>query len=216
MKFTKNTSKRVEKLGNLSSKFLTDKLWHTAWTYVKTVVNTAREPFLILDEHLTVLAANDTFYTLFKSQPADTENHSIYKLEGGKWCISSLKLLLENILPKNTFFKNFKVDYKFPGVGRKIILFNACRVYGLTKESLPPLILLALEDITVIKLAEEKLKRYSKNLETEVTRRTNQLEARVKELEELTRLMIGRELKMSELKKEIDRLKRLKEKNGQV
>lgn len=72
------------------------------------------------------------------------------------------------------------------------------------------LIILAFEDVTAKKEAEEKAAEYTKKLEKEVSKRTKDLNTRVKDLEELTEVMVGRELKMSELKKEIARVKKIK------
>ena len=76
------------------------------------------------------------------------------------------------------------------------------------------LIILCFEDITLKKKAEKKVLKYTKDLELEVAKRTKTLADRVKDLEELTQVMIGRELKMSELKKEISRIKKIKKING--
>ena len=40
--------------------------WEESWTYIKTVVDVVREPILILDENLRVMAANDSFYRTFQ------------------------------------------------------------------------------------------------------------------------------------------------------
>ena len=64
-----------------------------------------REPVLILDKNLQVLAANDPFYRTFQVEAKDTEKKIVYELGNGQWDIPDLRKLLEDILPKNTFFK---------------------------------------------------------------------------------------------------------------
>src|SRR6187200_1326338 len=91
-----------------------DEVWKVAWTYIQTVVDTAREPFLILDEHLIVLSANKTFYAFFQVTPEETVGQRVYELGNGQWNIDKLRILLEDILPKNTFFTDFKVEHTFP------------------------------------------------------------------------------------------------------
>ena len=86
-------------------------LWDHSWTYVKTVVDVVREPVLILDKNLCVMAANEAFYKTFQVEMRDTENKNVYQLGNGQWNIPSLKKLLEDILPKNTFFKGFEVTH---------------------------------------------------------------------------------------------------------
>ena len=160
-----------------------DLLWRVAWTYIRTVIDTAHEPFLILDGKLCVLSANKTFYGFFHVKKKDTEHAHVYTLGDGQWDIPALRKLLEKILPKNTSFVDYEVDHVFPGIGRKIILLNARRIH--TAGSKLPIILLAMEDITKRKELEENLRDYAAKLNTAVTGRTKELEERVKQLEKL-------------------------------
>lgn len=183
-----------------------DKIWEVAWTYITTVVNTLREPFLILDQDLRIISANKTFYAVFHVTAKETEGKLVYNLGNGQWDIPKLKILLEDILPKNSHFEDFKVEHHFPTIGLKVMLLNARRIYTHHEER--PIMLLAMEDITKQKQLEDQLKDYTKNLTVEVARRTTELEARVKELERLNKIMVGREMKMIELKAELKKLKK--------
>ena len=183
-----------------------DELWKVAWTYIKTVVDTIREPFLILGENLQILSANKTFYTVFQVTQKETENKKVYDLGNGQWNIPKLRVLLEDILPKNTFFEDFKVEHDFPKIGHKIMLLNARRIHTTLEEK--PIMLLAMEDITKQKKLEDQLRIYTKKLTLEVAKRTSELEVRVKELEKMNKIMVGREMKMIELKTELTKLKK--------
>ena len=183
-----------------------DELWEVAWTYIRSVVDTVREPFLILDEDLKVLSANKTFYATFRVSAEETENKNVYDLGNGQWDIPKLKILLEDILPKNTFFEDFKVEHAFPKIGTKTMLLNARRIYTTGQER--PIMLLAMEDVTKQKQLEDQLKEYTKSLTKEVAKRTAELERRVNELERINKIMVGRETKMIELKAELKKLKK--------
>jgi len=185
-----------------------DELWKVAWTYIQTVVDTAREPFLILDQNLVVISANKTFYTFFQVTKEVTVGKQVYELGNGQWNIDKLRILLEDILPKNTFFEDFKVEHNFPKIGYKIMILNARRIYTHGDER--PIMLLAMEDVTKQKQLEDQLRAYTKRLTVEVAKRTAQLEARVKELEKINKLMLKREIKMHELKAELEKLKKAK------
>lgn len=181
-----------------------EQLWHVAWTYIKTVVDTLREPFLILNENLEIISANRIFYTFFQVTPEETEGKRVYDLGNGQWSSPKLKILLEDILPKNTFFEDFKVEYDFPRIGHKIMILNARRIYTAGEER--PIMLLAMEDITKQKQLEDQLKAYTKSLTHEVAKRTAQLEFRVRELEKINRAIMNRNANVADIKADIDTL----------
>src|SRR3990167_7761061 len=125
-----------------------ERLWEESWTYIKTVVDIVREPILILDKDLRVMAANESFYRMFQVEASDTEKRIVYELGKGQWDIPALRKLLEDILPKNTFFKGFEVSHDFPVIGRKVMILNARKIHRKEEGNskiFPPIILLAME-----------------------------------------------------------------------
>lgn len=160
--------------------------WKESWTYIKTVVDVVREPVLILDKEFRVLAANRSFYRMFQVEPNDTEGKIVYELGSGQWNIPSLRKLLEDILPKNTFFKGFEVASDFPEIGRKVMILNAREIHS-TKDAaprpLPPIILLAMEDVTEMMVVAEMLARHTNQFVIKAAQKTEEMEARIKELE---------------------------------
>lgn len=189
-----------------NNKISADELWSIAFTYIKTIVDTMREAFLILDKELRIISANKNFYSFFQVTQKQTEGEKIYNLGNGQWNIPKLKILLENILPKNTYFENFKVDHNFPKIGHKMMMLNARQIF--IKKDEKPILLLAIEDVTKQLQLENKMKKYTKELMKEVAKRTDELSLRVKELERMNKIMVGRELKMIELKDKIKELKK--------
>lgn len=161
-----------------------EEMWDESWTYIKTVVDTAHDPFLILDKDLHVLAANRSFYKLFKVKAEDTENKFVYDLGNGEWNIPALSTLLTGILPKHTFFTGFEVNHKFPFIGRKVMLLNGRRIYkeGEISNAFPPIILLAMEDITQMTVIAAELADYTARIEGEMNARTKKLEAQMEKL----------------------------------
>ena len=168
--------------------------------YMKTLVEVARESFLILDSNLRVVSANPTFYENFKVSPEQTENVFLYELGNGQWNIPVLKSLLEEILPQKKVVKDYEVTHTFQQIGEKTICLNARQIDIDTAH----MIVLAMEDITVRKEIEQKLAKYTAELEETILARTREIVDRVKELESLNKVMVGRELKMIELKKELE------------
>lgn len=175
--------------------------------YFETLVEVARESFLILDPKLRVITANPVFFKKFQVSKKETESRFLYDLGNGQWNIPELRKLLEEILPKKKVVKDYDVSHVFETIGEKTIELNARQIDTVQ------LIILAMEDITVRKNLEEKLAENIRTLEDRVRQRTAELDSRISELESLNKSMVGRELKMVELKKEIEALKR-KSKNG--
>ena len=173
----------------------------SALHYIKTFSDTAREPFLILDPSLRVIGANASFYKNFQVTKEQTDGRLIYDLGNGQWDIPELRALLEDILPSKKVFNDYEVTHDFPDIGLKIMLLNA-RQLDTTQQ-----ILLAIEDVTLKRATELKLANYTKELQKGVAEKTAELEARIDQLDKLNKFMVGRELKMIELKKEIAALK---------
>ncbi|PJC33290.1 hypothetical protein CO051_01725 [Candidatus Roizmanbacteria bacterium CG_4_9_14_0_2_um_filter_39_13] len=170
--------------------------------YMETLVDVARESFLILDSDLRVVSANPVFYQNFQVSKEQTVNVLLYELGNGQWNIPELKNLLEEILPQKEVIRDYEVTHVFETIGQKTILLNARQIDTVQ------LIILAMEDITARKSLENKLNEYTSELEIKVTERTAELQDRIKELEKLNKTMVGRELKMVELKKENEALKK--------
>src|ERR1051326_6920933 len=113
--------------------------------YAAATVRTARDAFIILTPDMRVHTANEAFYHTFKLRPALAEGHSIFDLSGSVWDIPRLRQLLQDILPRNSFFNDFEVSHDFPGVGRRTLLLNARTLQR--KTGAPGMILLSMEDV---------------------------------------------------------------------
>ena len=112
------------------------------------IVDTVREPLLVLYQDLRVQSANRAFYATFQVDRTQTEGHLIYELGDGQWDIAQLRRLLSEVLPGNEFFEDFEVEHDFPTIGPRVMVLNGRRVDHLQ------LILLAIEDITGRRRAE--------------------------------------------------------------
>jgi len=117
-----------------------------AKVFAENIIETVREPLMVLDKELRVMFANESFYKTFRVKPKDTEKKLIYELGNRQWDIAKLRQLLEDILPKKTEFKDFEIVHDFSDIGRKRMLLNARRILQSGKET--ETILLAIEDVT--------------------------------------------------------------------
>ncbi|MGA3282153.1 MAG: PAS domain S-box protein [Smithella sp.] len=126
-----------------------------AGEYARSIINTVREPLIVLDHDLRVVTASRSFYEFFKVKPDETEGQLIYNLGNEQWDIPKLRELLETILPQKTTFDNYEVEHDFATIGKRVMLLNARQIKrALGKERI---ILLAIEDITERKQLENLL-----------------------------------------------------------
>ncbi|MGA9621058.1 chemotaxis protein CheB [Methanoregula sp.] len=112
----------------------------------ENVINTIREPLVVLDPEFKVVSASGSFYTTFRTSAVETIGKNLFELGNHQWNIPKLRELLETVLPQKTSFENIEVDHVFPGIGRRKMLLNGRRIMSDRGES--RLILLAIEDIT--------------------------------------------------------------------
>ena len=131
--------------------------------YSESIINTVREPLIVLDQDLRVVVVSRSFYEFFKVKPQETVGKLIYDLGNKQWDIPKLRELLETILPQKTSFDNYEVEHDFATIGKRIMLLNARQIQRvLGKERI---ILLAIEDITERREIENGLEKTRKELE---------------------------------------------------
>jgi two-component system CheB/CheR fusion protein len=109
------------------------------------IVNTIREPVLVLDSNLVIVSASPSFYTLFHAKQEDTVGRKIYHLGNKQWNIPALHELLENILPHSQVVENYELKHNFPVIGQLKLQLNARRIVSDT--GLLQLILLSMDAI---------------------------------------------------------------------
>lgn len=127
------------------------------------ILDTVREPLLVLDPEFRVTQANRAFVRIFRVEPQDTIGKVLFALGDGQWDIAPLREMLREKLPLEAQLDDFEVDHVFPGIGRKIMLLNARLVsHG---PHLPRIILLAFEDITERRITETHLAEQRRELE---------------------------------------------------
>jgi hypothetical protein len=80
------------------------------------IVDTVREPVVVLNEALLVLAASRSFYSAFKVSPEETQGTLLYALGDGQWDIPKLRVLLEKIIPEHGVMEAYEVEHEFPGL----------------------------------------------------------------------------------------------------
>ena len=120
----------------------------------EAIVDAIREPLLVLDLDLRVIAASRSFYRTFAVTPRKTEGRLLFELGDGQWNIPKLRTVLEDIIPKRRTVEAYEVEHEFPAIGRRVMLVNARRVFD--EDGSASAILLAIEDVTRRREAERE------------------------------------------------------------
>jgi len=131
--------------------------------FLQSIVDTVRDPVLVLYKDLRVVSANRAFYRRFGVSPKATEGILVYELGDGQWDIPNLRRLLEDVLPSGSSFDDFEVEHDFPGMGRRVMLLNARKLYRPGNHT--EMVLLAIEDVTERREAEAKLREGAERLQ---------------------------------------------------
>jgi|SRR5665213_1502405 len=117
-----------------------------ARAFAQAIVDTVREPFLVLDQDLRVIAGSRSFYLTFKVSRDDTEGRLLYELGNGQWDIPKLHLLLEKIIPERGVMEGYEIEHEFNNIGPRTMCLNARKLFYETDSR--TYILLGIEDIT--------------------------------------------------------------------
>ena len=116
----------------------------SALNYSEDIINTVREPLIVLDQQLEVVSANKSFYKTFKLKKSLTEGEKLYTIGDESWNIPSLRNLLEDVLQNKAEMDDYEFEHNFPKIGHKKMLLNARRIYR--GDIGTELILLAMEE----------------------------------------------------------------------
>jgi two-component system CheB/CheR fusion protein len=151
--------------------------------YAMSIVDTVREQLVVLDAKLRLKSASKAFFDKFAVSAEETLSKSLSDLGDRQWDIPDLRKLLAEVLPESKKIEDYEVEHEFPNLGGE-----RCYSMAEQRDSKEPLLLLAIEDVTERKRAEETLRTHAE------------------EISRLARGMVGRELRIIEMKKEVNEL----------
>ena len=73
--------------------------------YANSIIDTLREPFLVLDKNLRVISTNQAFYAVFEVTEKETIGQPLPDLGNKQWDIPRLLQLLKEIIPEKKVVK---------------------------------------------------------------------------------------------------------------
>jgi chemotaxis protein methyltransferase CheR len=124
-----------------------------ACALAQAIVDTVREPLIVLDKDLRAIAASRSFYVTFTTKPDDTRGKQFWELGNREWDIPNLRSLLEKIIPDDSKMNDFEIDVDFPRIGKRVLLLSASIVFY---EKGHKNILLSIEDVTFQRALERQ------------------------------------------------------------
>lgn len=117
-----------------------------ACRHAERIVNSMREPMLVLDDELRVTLANQPFYKTFQMPREEVEGHLFYDLHDGSWNRAELQEWLKGTLAQNPIPKEFLVNLDLGSMGQRTMRLTSRHLPRETGEA--TMILLVMEDVT--------------------------------------------------------------------
>lgn len=98
------------------------------WQLTQSIVDTIRDPLVVLEDNMTIVIASKAFLTMFGTTEAETRGRRVSDLGQHQWDVPALRNLMDKVLPENTPIESFEIEDDFPGLGRRVFNLNARKV----------------------------------------------------------------------------------------
>ena len=116
------------------------------WQLTQSIVDTIRDPLVVLEDDMSVVTASRAFLTMFGITQEEAQGRRVAELGQHQWDVPALRHLMEKVLPENKPFESFEIEDDFPGLGRRVFNLNARKITQPGNHS--HRLLLVFEDIT--------------------------------------------------------------------
>ncbi len=98
------------------------------WTLTQSIVDTIRDPLVVLEDDMTIVTASKAFLTIFGITEAEAHGRRVSELGQHQWDVPALRHLMEKVLPENKPIESFEIEDSFPGLGRRVFNLNARKI----------------------------------------------------------------------------------------
>ncbi|HEY4942424.1 MAG TPA: PAS domain-containing protein [Rhizomicrobium sp.] len=98
------------------------------WQLTQSIVDTIRDPLVVLENDMTIVTASKAFLTIFGITQAEAHGRRVSELGQHQWDVPALRHLMEKVLPENKPIEGFEIEDDFPGLGRRVFNLNARKI----------------------------------------------------------------------------------------
>ena len=98
------------------------------WQLTQSIVDTIRDPLVVLEDDMTIVTASKAFLTIFGITEAEAHGRRVSELGQHQWDVPALRHLMEKVLPENKPIESFEIEDSFPGLGRRVFNLNARKI----------------------------------------------------------------------------------------
>jgi PAS domain S-box-containing protein len=116
------------------------------WQLTQSIVDTIRDPLVVLEHDMTIVTASKAFLTIFAITEAEARGRRFSELGQHQWDVPALRHLMDKVLPENKPIESFEIEDNFPGLGRRVFNLNARKIFQPGNHT--HRMLLVFEDIT--------------------------------------------------------------------
>jgi two-component system CheB/CheR fusion protein len=145
----------VVTFSDISERKAAERAIEAARVYSDSIVNTIRQPLVVLDEELRVISASPSFYRGLSVEPHETVGRQLDAVDDGRLDIAAVRGLLDRLRAGEAFIEDHAIDLDLPQQGMRSLLASAFEIRG--EPQAARRILVTLDDVTERKKASEAL-----------------------------------------------------------
>ncbi|MFN2425247.1 MAG: PAS domain-containing protein [Candidatus Binatia bacterium] len=114
--------------------------------YASSIVNSVRDPLIVVDGELRIHSINQPFSDLFRVSADEVLGRELREVCSRVWDVKELLHLLQGVLENGDSIDVFEIGYESAALGSRALLMNARALHR--GHGRPDLILLAIDDVT--------------------------------------------------------------------